>query len=310
MVKGQKLVASDGYEVLLYPLESIRITQSYKGSTSHSSYSVKDTGLWDVTGINGDNPKGYIYAPCSMVVKVIKKGYVNGNTVILQSKSKVHLPNGQLDYVCFGFGHDNVLDVVQGQEVAQGEHIGNCGNYGNVTGIHSHIMIRVGQWIYGNSIPTCWNKNGYKIFYMPNAVCIDKFFFDNDIRKIDTSNVDGVVILNWEGYDDMNLEILKVDRDTSKHQVEVTEQLINSRSEASTKGTKYGKVPVGIYNVYEEADNTYHWVRIGNGVWMAETGTCYKDYPASSGLEDEIKELKTKVSNLENKITKVKEIVA
>lgn len=57
MVKGQKLFASDGYQVCLYPLESIRITQTCHGSTSHSSNKVSNTGLWDVTGVTGDNPK-------------------------------------------------------------------------------------------------------------------------------------------------------------------------------------------------------------------------------------------------------------
>lgn len=307
MYKGQKLVASDGFEVLLYPLESIRITQSHKGSTSHSSYQVSDTGLWDVTGIAGDSPKGRIYAPCTMIVKIIKKGYVNGNTVILESKDKVHLPNGECKKICLGYGHDNVLDVKVGQEVSQGEHIGDCGNYGNVTGVHSHVMIRVGAWTYGNTIPTCWNKNGYKIFYMPGAVSIDDFFFKNKIRKIDTSSIDGVVKLNWEEYNDMNLDILKVDRNTSIHQVEITEAIVNARSEHSTKVTSLGKFPIGIYNVYEEYfDGTYTWLRVGTGVWMAtlSSWTCYKDYPAS------IDDYKSMYEKLEAKLNKIKEVLA
>lgn len=315
MIKGQKLVASDGYEVLLYPLESIRITQSYKGSTSHSSNQVSDTGLWDVTGVTGDNPKGYIYAPCTMIVKVIKTGYVNGNTVILQSKDKVHLPNGNLDFVCFGFAHDNVLDVKVGQEVVQGQHIGNCGSYGNVTGVHSHLMLRVGKWIYGNTIPTCWNKKGYKIFYLPNAVNIDKFFYKDNVRTIDTSNIDGVIKLDWKEHDDMDLNILKVDRDNTRHQVEIKEALINARSEHSTSSTKtkLGKLPVGIYNVYETYDDgTYKWFRVGSGVWVAtlSSWTCYKDYPATDSSADKIKELETRITSLESKIKQAKEVLA
>lgn len=312
MIKGQKLVASDGFEVLLYPLESIRITQSYKGSTSHASFQVTDTGLWDVTGITGDNPKGYIYAPCSGFIRLIKTGFVNGNTVILESKDKVHLPNGLCEKICLGYGHDNVLDVKEGQEVEQGQFIGNCGNYGNVTGIHSHVMIRVGAWIYGKTIPTCWNKNGYKIFYMPNAISIDEFFFKNNVRKIDTSNVDGVVKLEWKGYGDMDLNILKVDRDTTRHQVEITEALINARSEHSTKVISLGKLPIGIYNVYEEYnDGTYNWYRVGTGVWIAtlSSWTCYTDYPATDST-DKIKELETKINILESKIKQAVEVLA
>lgn len=323
MVKGQTLIASDGLEVCLYPLESIRITQSYKGDTSHGSFEVANTGLWDVTGISGDNPLGCIIAPFSGKIVACKTGYVNGNQRILASNNKVHLPDGTIDYANFGWGHDKNLLVKLGDEVKQGQIIGYTGTYGFVTGEHSHLMIGKGKWTRGNTIPTCWNKKGSKIFYMPNAVNIDKLFFKNKIRAINTSKVDGNVSLNWEEYNDMDLTILQVTRDTSMHQVEILEALINARSEHSTSATKYGKLPVGVYNVYETYDDgTYTWCRVGTGVWIgtSKTFTCFKDYPKESGddykskyeklekkYDEEVKlynELSSKVTTLESKIAK------
>lgn len=203
MVKGQKLFASDGYQVCLYPLESIRITQTCHGSTSHSSNKVSNTGLWDVTGVTGDNPKGYIYAPFDGIVMAVITGYVNGNQTMIQSKKKVHLANGKLDYACFGFAHDNVLDIKVGQEVSQGDFIGNCGSYGNVTGVHSHFLIGEGKWKHGTTIPTIESKNGTKIFYMDNAIDIDDMFYINGVRTIDVSKLkanNDPYVFNWKTF--------------------------------------------------------------------------------------------------------------
>lgn len=275
MIKNQVLIASDGYEVALYPLESIRITQSYAGDFSHSSYKVKNTGLWDVTGVDGDNPKGYIYAPFSGTIVKVAKGYASGNMVVLASKDKVHLANGKLEKAIFAFGHDNTLDVVQGQEVVQGQHIGNCGNYGYVTGVHSHFMIGTGEWTYGTKIPTIANKNGSVIYYMPNAIDIDDMFFTNGIRKIVTTSINGLT-LNWKEYSGETFDITKykVDRNIYKNQAEIKKETIRVRNKPSLSGKYLGvKMPVGIYNILStsEADD-YVWAKLDTDVYFALTG--------------------------------------
>lgn len=318
MVKGQTLVASDGYEVALYPFESIRITQSYKGNTSHAGKTIANTGLWDVTGVTGDNPLGAIYAPFSGVIVACKTGAYDGNQRILVSNAKVHLANGNLEIARFSWGHDNKLLVKLGSKVKQGDLIGYCGNK-SATAIHSHLMLGVGKWTLGNYIPLTYNKNDVRIFYMPNAINIDDMFYINGIRTIGKYEIDGKVAVNWKEFNDMNLDILKVDRDTTRHQVEIKEVIINTRNKPSLEGEKLGKAPIGIFNVYEtkEADN-YHWVRIGNDVWLAETGNCFVDYPASSSTdykekyEEEVKkynELNGHYVALNTKLEKVKEIV-
>lgn len=288
MIRGQKLIDSDGYEVALYPLESIRITQTCHGSTSHSSYKVSNTGLWDVTGMSGDNPKGTIYAPFTGIVKAVVKGKANGNQTMIQSKNKVHLANGKLDYACFGFAHDNILDIKVGQEVSQGDKVGDCGNYGNVSGVHSHFLIGEGKWTKGNKIPTIVNKNGSNIFYMPNAINIDEMFFNNGIRGYDISNLkkcNDPYTFNWKTWENnMDLSSYKVDRNEFKHQVKVTGTKVNARKTPSLSGEKLGVyVPVGYYNVDEtqEADG-YMWVKLDTDVWFACVNGAYLDYPAST----------------------------
>lgn len=336
MIKGQTLIASDGYEVCLYPMESIRITQSHYGSYSHSSNEIKNTGLWDVTGVSGDNPLGYIYAPFTAKVVAVKTGKASGNTVILVSTNKVHLANGELAYARFGFCHDNTLDVKLGQTVKQGEFIGNAGNYGNVTGVHSHFYIGVGEWTRGNTVPTCKNKNGSVIYYMPNAVDIDNFFFIDGIRTFgkyktadkftykDNGDVDHWMSTDrlynywkkWHG-ESLDLTKFKVERDESKYQVEVLKEEIRARKDHVISDDTYlgVKVPVGIYNILETyTDSKYKWVRIADGVWFALAGVVnenYIEYPANSDdykakYEEEVKlynELKTQYNDLNNKYT-------
>lgn len=311
MKKGQTLIASDGLEVCLYPMESIRITQTHYGTTSHASYKVKNTGLFDVTGCDGDAYKGVIFAPFSCKVVAIKTGKVNGNTVLVQSLNKVHLANGEIDYARFGFGHDNVVDVKIGQEIKQGEKLGDVGNYGNVTGIHSHFMCGVGEWTKGDTIPTTTNKNGNTIFYMPNAIDLDDMFYINGINEIakvinksksatksydtvienndgtitqvtycdaTTNNKNFKVTFTWKKFEGQSLDLTKfqVERDEFKHQVEVKKETIRARKEPYISDLTYlgVKVPVGIYNILETtADTQYKWVRIADGVWFALAGT-------------------------------------
>lgn len=349
MKKGQTLIALDGLEVALYPLESIRITQTHYGTTSHASNKVKNTGLFDVTGCSGDANKGVIFAPFTCKVVAIQKGKSNGNQTLVQSVNKVHLANGEIDYARFGFGHDNVLDIKLGQVIRQGEKLGDCGNYGNVTGVHSHFLLGTGEWTRGNSIPTIENKNGSNIFYMPNAIDIDDMFYAEGINRIAkvinsvksstksydtvTENSDGTItqvtycdatsakpnfkVTNtwrkWTG-DTLDLTKFIVDRDETKHQVELTKEIIRARKATTLDDSSYLglKMPVGIYNVVEIVNaNNYDWVKITDGLYFALTGDCYIDYPADdtdykNKYEEEVKKydtLKNQYDSLNNKLT-------
>lgn len=347
MIKGQTLIASDGLECALYPLESVRITQTHYGSTSHNSYEVKNTGLFDVTGANGDTYKGEIFAPFTCKVVAIKTGKGCGNQVVVVSTKKVHLANGDIAYARFGFGHDDTVDVKLGQIVKQGEHLGNCGKK-DASAIHSHLMLGVGEWTRGNSIPTCKNKNNATIYYMPNAIDIDDMFFVDGIRTFSkylttdtiTTNEDGTttyIVSNenkpkgvtciFKKFSGKTLDLTQfiVARDESKHQIELTKEIIKARSNTIIDNSTYLGVlmPIGIYDIQEIINaNNYNWVKVADGVYFAMVGDCYIEYQADTtdykalykaleskykALEKKYDTLSTNYSSLEENLTQAKE---
>lgn len=137
----------------------------------------------------------------------------------------------------------------------------------------------------------------------------------------------------------IDLNSLIVDRDKTKHQVEVTVDNLRARTSATkNQDNIIGYIPKGIFNVYEDtvADDLT-WYRVGTNVWIALVNDCYKDYKAEDSyeklykaevkkyqelekkynsisseyaeLESDFNELNTKVSSLEEKIKKAKEVL-
>ena len=71
MLAHQTMIAQDGYEVALFPLEYMRISQGEGGSTSHQgSYAIDFLG-WDA---NGRVLKCPCYAPVTMKVVYASSG--------------------------------------------------------------------------------------------------------------------------------------------------------------------------------------------------------------------------------------------
>lgn len=144
MISGQRLVASDGYEVALFPMSYLYMSQDEGGDYSHQgTYNIDLLG-W---GPNGRIYQAPIYAPCTMKVVRYYSGYNNGNTVAFESVNKVHLPNGALDYLTIEFAHDiNPPYTTVGTIVRQGDLCYHTGTYGNVTGDHVHTCVGQGHW--------------------------------------------------------------------------------------------------------------------------------------------------------------------
>lgn len=144
MRAGQRLVASDGYEVALFPLPYLNMSQDEGGDFSHiGTYNIDFLG-W---GENGRIYNAPIYAPCTMKVVYTGLSYAGGNQVGFQSVDKVHLANGNLDYLCIAFAHDpNPPITTIGQIVNQGDLCYHTGSYGNVTGDHVHTCCGQGTW--------------------------------------------------------------------------------------------------------------------------------------------------------------------
>lgn len=146
MTAGQQLVASDGYEVALFPMPYLYMTQDEGGDYSHTgTYNIDFVG-YDGSGVVYTAP---IYAPVSMKVISYHGTYNGGNAVIFESLNKVHLPNGQLDYLTVMFMHcDNPPYKTVGDIVYQGQLCYRTGTYGYVTGDHVHSCLGQGRGGY------------------------------------------------------------------------------------------------------------------------------------------------------------------
>ena len=127
MLAHQTMVADDGYEVMLFPLEYMNITQGENGQYSHQGTKNIDFIGWNSSGRVYQAP---LYAPCTC--KCIRLLDPNSNGYIFESTRPVHTPTG-LQYINFTFAHDNNPVVSVGATIRQGQLIGHTGTAGNVT---------------------------------------------------------------------------------------------------------------------------------------------------------------------------------
>ena len=134
MRAGQRLIADDGYEVMLFPLEYMYMSQDEGGSYSHLyTYSIDFLG-WGSAGRVYHCP---YYAPCSC--KCVQASNTGSNRRVYQSLNKVHCPDGYFGIVCFDCVHDNNPITSLNQRLTQGDLMGHTGTAGNVTGDHLHF---------------------------------------------------------------------------------------------------------------------------------------------------------------------------
>ena len=147
MTKGEKLVANDGYEVMLFPLPYMNITQGENGSYSHQgTYNIDFVG-WSKTGRVYRAP---MYAPCSC--KCVATIDANNKGRIFQSLNKVHTPKG-LQYVTFMNFHDNNPIAKKGSTFKQGEIYAHTGTAGIGTGDHTHLNCASGKYAGWEQVP-------------------------------------------------------------------------------------------------------------------------------------------------------------
>ncbi len=174
----QRMFASDGHEVCLFPLEYMNISQDENGSTSHQGTLCVDFLGW---GSFGRVYRCPYYAPCTC--KLVNSTFdTSANGRIWESVDKVWLPDGTLDYVCFQFGHDNSPPYsTVGTIVTQGTLIGRTGTAGYVTGDHVHYNVARGTYQGGEYVPPipAWQlKNSMHIYdanYVNDTVIINGY---------------------------------------------------------------------------------------------------------------------------------------
>lgn len=130
MLAGERKIASDGFEVMLFPMEVMYISQGI-----HQTYCMDFIG-WNAT-TNTRILRCPIYAPCSCVCVARSS---SGDWQVFNSIDKVHCADGVLRNVCFQIGHDNTPQSI-GSTFTQGDLIGHTGTNGQVTGDHLHFNV-------------------------------------------------------------------------------------------------------------------------------------------------------------------------
>ena len=180
MVAGEKLVGSDGKEVMLFPLPYMYISQGEGETYSHAgTYNIDFLGY----GVGGRIYQAPYYAPCSCkCVRTFSSG--NGaNGRVYESLDRVHTPNG-LQYVSFLFFHDDNPTSVVGNIYSQGDLIGHTGTNGNVTGDHVHFNTADGKYAGYENVPP--DNQGqlvnsthiYDICYVNDTVLVNDYNYN------------------------------------------------------------------------------------------------------------------------------------
>lgn len=146
MIAHETLIANDGYEVALFPLEFMYISQGElmpSGWSHYNTYNMDFLG-WGTQGRIYECP---MYAPCKL--KVVSLWDYNGShTVTFESVNRVHLADGSIDYLTIGFTHANNPPYhTIGDVVNQGDLIYYTGTYGqSITGDHVHLTCGKGRF--------------------------------------------------------------------------------------------------------------------------------------------------------------------
>lgn len=143
----QRMVASDGYEVMLFPLPYMYISQGENESYSHAGILAMDFLGW---GANGRIYNAPMYAPCSC--KCVATIDANNKGRIFESLNKVHTPAG-LQYVTFMCFHDNNPVASVGSRFTQGDIFAHTGTAGYVTGDHTHFNTANGKYAGWENVP-------------------------------------------------------------------------------------------------------------------------------------------------------------
>jgi len=175
MQANQKLIASDGKEIFLFPCDAMYLTPA-RIPPEHDVLALdflpRDANGNKITGMK-------CYAPFSGTIVYTGADH----NLILESDDVVHTPNG-LKKMRVLVAHSYIAPV-KGTHYNQGEHFYTTGNYGQSSGEHLHMEIsEVNSSNY-------WNSNGIGL---RDAVHMWQGLFVNDTALLRTGD------FKWEEY--------------------------------------------------------------------------------------------------------------
>ena len=169
MVPYQKLYDSEGYEIPLFPMEYMNISQGEGGSFSHDK--AMDFLGWNANGRVYQCP---YYAPCTCRCVA---HFGAGNST-WESVNPVHLPDGTISKITFCFDHDDGTLFPIGTIIQMGDYIGSSGTTGQVTGDHMHFNTAKGSYAGYEII------SGTQFYQLKNSSHIYNTIFVNNTNII------------------------------------------------------------------------------------------------------------------------------
>ena len=172
---------------LTYPCKVMRITQNYKGKTSHYPHTVGKPKDYPIDEGGKDTGRDTVYCPCDKmkVMRIYGVGTVGTNTIWLESSEKVSFADGTKDFFTMLITHPNDADlrnIKVGQTYLRGQAITKEGSDG-ATANHLHISGGKGRF-RGNG----WLKNtkGKWVLDCTGGACKPEelFYIDPSFTKV------------------------------------------------------------------------------------------------------------------------------
>ncbi|MDD6011521.1 MAG: hypothetical protein PUC33_01615 [Oscillospiraceae bacterium] len=134
---------------LIYPMKTMRITQSYTGRTSHLPHCTGSPKDYPIDEGGKDGGRDWLLCPCDemKVSRVYGVGTKGTNTLWLCSTKKVTFADGSRDYVTMLVTHpedDDLKAITTGRTYKRGERICREGKDG-ASACHLHISAGKGK---------------------------------------------------------------------------------------------------------------------------------------------------------------------
>lgn len=203
MKLNQKLRDKNGYQVALFPLEYINVSQADDETFSHEDwYYATDYLGW---GANGRIYRCPCYAPVDIECIYID---INECMAVWQSLKKVHLANGRIDYLGIIVYHDNDITnglITVGDLKRQGQRFNRTGTGGNVTGDHVHLETGYGKYTQPHT-STAKGTANYK-YHFTDYTDVKRLHNYDALFVNDTVNYNSPNYYTWVTYKGGNFKI-------------------------------------------------------------------------------------------------------